>query len=57
MKICGAITLPEDFMWTPNMLLAMTKEIDKICPEEGTFVQLTDNDPRVDDHDHAMMMN
>jgi ribonuclease HI len=55
MKICGTVTLPENFKWTPHMLLAMTKEIDKICPEEGTLVQRTDIDLRNDDHDDAMM--
>jgi hypothetical protein len=35
MKICGKITLNEHFEWSPNTLLTMAKEIDKICPEEG----------------------
>jgi hypothetical protein len=55
MKICGIVTLPENFKWTPHMLLAMTKEIDKICPEEGTFTQHTDIDLRNDDQNNVMM--
>jgi hypothetical protein len=35
MKICGLTTLPEQFTWTPAILLLMIKEIEKICPEEG----------------------
>jgi hypothetical protein len=31
----GKITLEEKFSWTPNQLLTIIKEIDKICPEEG----------------------
>jgi hypothetical protein len=27
--------LNENFKWTPTQLLAMIKEIDKFCPEEG----------------------
>jgi hypothetical protein len=29
--------MEENFTWTPDELVAMTKEIDKICPEECTF--------------------
>jgi hypothetical protein len=55
MKICGATILPENFSWSPSMLLAMAKEIDKICPEEGTFEQQDDNnDTRPADTDHRM---
>jgi hypothetical protein len=35
MKICGLTILPEPFTWTPTILLAMIREIEKICPEEG----------------------
>jgi hypothetical protein len=35
MRICGQQRLSDDFKWTPTMLLAMIKEIDKVCPEEG----------------------
>jgi hypothetical protein len=35
MRLRGIVTLPNDFTWTPNQLLSMIKEIDKICPEEG----------------------
>jgi ribonuclease HI len=35
MKVCGQPTLPENFSWSPSMLLAMIKEIEKVCPEEG----------------------
>jgi hypothetical protein len=35
MKILGKIVLPEKFEWSPHQLLSMTKEIDRICPEEG----------------------
>jgi hypothetical protein len=35
MKICGLITLPEKFNWSPTTLLAMINETEKICPEEG----------------------
>jgi hypothetical protein len=37
MKVCGQLMLPETFTWTPTMFLAMIKEIEKICPEEGQF--------------------
>jgi ribonuclease HI len=43
MKICGQQTLSETFEWTPTMLLAMIKEIDKICPEEGMVYDSTNN--------------
>jgi hypothetical protein len=36
-RTIGQQTLPENFTWTPHMLLAMVKEIDKICPEIGTL--------------------
>jgi ribonuclease HI len=35
MKICGHAILPDLFTWSPNQLLKMIHEIDKICPEEG----------------------
>jgi ribonuclease HI len=35
MKIYGTPVLSENFKWTPSQLLAMIKEIDKFCPEEG----------------------
>jgi hypothetical protein len=35
MRICGQPILDENFKWTPATLIAMIKEIDKICPEEG----------------------
>jgi hypothetical protein len=35
MKIYGTPVLNENFKWTPTQLLAMIKEIDKFCPEEG----------------------
>jgi hypothetical protein len=35
MRICGQQIFSENFKWTPTMLLAMIKEIDKVCPEEG----------------------
>jgi hypothetical protein len=35
MKIIGTVTLNEDFEWKPQQLLAMIREIEKICPEEG----------------------
>jgi ribonuclease HI len=34
MRIIGTPIL-EHFKWSPSQLLAMIKEIDKICPEEG----------------------
>jgi hypothetical protein len=43
MKICGTIAYAEQFLWSPNLLLAMIKEIDKICPEEGTIGIQTQN--------------
>jgi ribonuclease HI len=41
MRICGQPILGEEFAWTPSMLLAMIKEIDKICPEEGMVYDLS----------------
>jgi hypothetical protein len=35
MRICGQTILPDPFKWTPNTLLTMIREIEKICPEEG----------------------
>jgi hypothetical protein len=35
MKVCGLTILSEPFTWTPTTLLAMIREIEKICPEEG----------------------
>jgi hypothetical protein len=35
MTICGQTILPDPFKWTPNTLLTMIREIEKICPEEG----------------------
>jgi hypothetical protein len=56
MKICGTITLPENFPWAPNILLALTKEIDKVCPEEGTFDTTdADYDIRTDDTNQRAM--
>jgi ribonuclease HI len=45
MRILGMTTLPDKFTWTPSTLLAMINDIDKICPEEGTF------DPLAHTHD------
>jgi hypothetical protein len=42
MKIYGTPVLSKNFKWTPSQLLAMIKEIDKFCPEEG-IVTDTDN--------------
>jgi hypothetical protein len=41
MRICGQQRLSDDFKWTPTMLLAMIKEIDKVCPEEGMIYDST----------------
>jgi ribonuclease HI len=51
-RICGAAILPENFTWTPTTLLAMINEIEKICPEEGTVVQMNDPDLRTDTQNH-----
>jgi hypothetical protein len=45
MRRFGVTTLPEKFSWTPTTLLTMIHDIDKICPEEGTF------DPLAHTHD------
>jgi hypothetical protein len=42
----------EKFNWTPQELSGRVKEIDKICPEEGT-TDLQTNDPRLDDNDNG----
>jgi ribonuclease HI len=39
-RILGVPTLNENFEWKPQQLLAMIKEIDKICPEEGSFDEM-----------------
>jgi hypothetical protein len=45
MKVCGLTILPESFKWTPTILLAMIREIEKICPEEGQLnIAEIDND-------------
>jgi hypothetical protein len=41
MKICGRPILDTDFSWSPTQLLAMIKEIEKLCPEEGMVHDLT----------------
>jgi hypothetical protein len=46
MKVCGLITMPEKFEWTPTILLEMINEVDKICPEEGMLN--ISNNQRVD---------
>jgi ribonuclease HI len=46
-KICGLATLPEPFMWTPAVLLAMIREIEKLCPEEGQL--------NIDEIEHDIM--
>jgi hypothetical protein len=49
MKILGTPILPENFNWSPNNLLHMINEIDKICPEEGIlFATITG--PTTDDN-------
>jgi hypothetical protein len=35
MKILGEPILAQKFRWSPNTLLEMITEIDKLCPEEG----------------------
>jgi ribonuclease HI len=46
MRICGTIAFTEQFQWTPNLLMTMSKEIDKICPEEGPIdLQNHNNNP------------
>jgi hypothetical protein len=35
MRILGESTLAQNFKWSPNTLLEMITEIDKLCPEEG----------------------
>jgi hypothetical protein len=52
MKILGVTTLNENFEWKPQQLLAMIKEIEKICPEEGTS-----DDPHNDNHSQAQDVN
>jgi hypothetical protein len=47
MKLWGKNTLPKEFTWTPNQLLEMIREVDKICPEEGTV------DLQTSDHRHT----
>jgi hypothetical protein len=37
MRLWGKDVLTEGFTWTPNQLLAMINEVDKICPEENSF--------------------
>jgi ribonuclease HI len=41
MRVCGQQRLSDNFKWTPTMLLAMIKEIDKVCPEEGMIYDST----------------
>jgi ribonuclease HI len=36
-RTTGQQILPDNFTWTPHMLLTMVNEIDKICPEIGTL--------------------
>jgi hypothetical protein len=43
MKILCVTTLNENFEWKPQQLLAMIREIEKICPEEGTPDDLPNN--------------
>jgi hypothetical protein len=43
MKTLGTAQLHEEFEWKPQQLLAMIKEIDQICPEEGMPSHLTNN--------------
>jgi hypothetical protein len=50
MKILGTAYLHEDFEWKPQQLLAMIKEIDKICPEGGKPNDLINN-PEPQTHD------
>jgi hypothetical protein len=47
MKICGLAILPELFVWTPAILLAMIREIEKLCPEEGQL--------NIDEIEHDIM--
>jgi ribonuclease HI len=37
MKLWGKCFLPAEFEWTPTQLLELIREVDKICPEEGTL--------------------
>jgi hypothetical protein len=50
--------LSENFTWTPCTLLAVVREIDKICPEEG-ILDLRDLDygNRNTDDDNRPMIN
>jgi hypothetical protein len=43
MRVYGQPLLDKNFKWTPAQLLAMIKEIDKICPEEGMIQDLVNN--------------
>jgi hypothetical protein len=52
MRILGVTTLDENFEWKPQQLLAMIKEIEKICPEEGTL-----DNPINDNHSQTPDMN
>jgi hypothetical protein len=48
MRIIGTPVLEEHFKWNPSQLLAMIKEIDKICPEEGMAEAHRHRTPGVD---------
>jgi ribonuclease HI len=43
MRVYGQPQLDKNFKWTPAQLLAMIKEIDKICPEEGMIQDSVNN--------------
>jgi hypothetical protein len=43
MRVYGQPLLDANFNWTPAQLLAMIKEIDKICPEEGLLQDSVNN--------------
>jgi hypothetical protein len=53
MKNFGTDVFQEKFTWTPTTLLTMIRDIDKVCPEEGTFDPLI-HEPNTDHEDDQL---
>jgi hypothetical protein len=54
MKVCGMATFPENFKWSPHLLLQMAIEIDSVCPEEQTPEDLTEPSLNATVNDNSM---